>query len=182
MYFCLYVAECESIMTRIKQPVHEGGAALTINFVPREDMRRMIDFLVEKGSSVTCWPDANGLTPLHRAASLNMPYNVELIRFILYHCPQSAEICDASGRSILHLLISRMPSYQEGKKLLSFKEIYALRNYQDQQGNTPLHGAVWNEDINMVRVLLESSTKLSIKNTEGISVASLIQEHNLLEV
>uniref|UniRef100_A0A803KQH7 PGG domain-containing protein n=1 Tax=Chenopodium quinoa TaxID=63459 RepID=A0A803KQH7_CHEQI len=151
-------------------------------FVHGEDMSSMIYFLVEKGSCVTCWPDANGLTPLHRAASLGMPFNIEVIRSILYHFPQSAEVCDTLGNSILHLLIGRMPSYLEGKNLLKFKEIFALRNYQDQRGNTPLHIAARSKDINMVRVLLEFSTKLSIKNKEGISVASLIQQHNLHEV
>lgn len=180
--FFYKLAESESIMARIKQPINKGGAALWIKFVPGEDMSTVITFLVEKWSHVTCWPDANGSTPLHQAASLNTPYNLQVIRTILYHWPQSAEVCDASGKTILHLMINRMPSYQEATNLLKFKEIYALRNYQDQQGNTPLHIAAINLDINMVRVLLESSTKLSIKNMEGNSAASLIQQHNLLQV
>ncbi|XP_010696210.3 uncharacterized protein LOC104908758 [Beta vulgaris subsp. vulgaris] len=175
-------SESESIMTKVKQPINEGGAALVIKFVTGEDMSSMINFLVEKGSCVTCWPDAKGSTPLHRAASLSTPYNMQVIRTILYHSPQSVEVCDASGNSILHLLISKMPNYQEGINLLKFKEIYALRNYQNQQGNTPLHIAAKNKDINMVRVLLESSTKLSIRNMEGTSAASLIQQNNLLEI
>uniref|UniRef100_A0A803KQH6 Uncharacterized protein n=1 Tax=Chenopodium quinoa TaxID=63459 RepID=A0A803KQH6_CHEQI len=175
-------SESESIMDKIKQPITEGGAGLAITFVPGEDMSSLILFLVEKWSNVTCWPDANGSTPLHSAASLSSPYNLQVIKNILYHWPQSAEVCDASGKSILHLVITRMPNYQQVKNLLKFKEIYALRNCQDLQGDTPLHIAARNKDINMVRVLLESSAKLSIKNVEGVSAASLIQQHNLLEM
>ncbi|XP_021762023.1 ankyrin-1-like [Chenopodium quinoa] len=175
-------SESESIMAKIKQPITEGGAALATTFVPGEDMSSLILFLIEKWSHVTCWPDTNGSTPLHSAASLNSPYNLEVIKKILYHWLQSAEVCDASGKSILHLVITRLPNYQQVKNLLKFKEIYVLRNCQDILGDTPLHIAARNKDINMVRVLLESSTKLSIKNMEGVSVASLIQQHNLLEM
>ncbi|KAL2933617.1 Ankyrin-1 [Bienertia sinuspersici] len=163
----------ESIVSRIKQLhlFNEGGQVNSnVKFVPEEDMSSVINFLVEKGSCVTCWGDANGLTPLHRAAALSIPYHLQVIRFILYHCPESSEVCDGSGNSILHLLINRMPSYQEAKSLLSFKEISALRNYQDQQGDTPLHIAARNMDISMVRALLKLPSKLSIKNIHGISV------------
>ena len=91
-------------------------------------------------------------------------------------------MCDKTGKSILHLLNCKLRSYQEGINLLRFKEIYVLRNRQDHQRNTALHLAVKNMEIQMVRVLLESSVKLSIKNMEGLLVASFTQQQKLLEV
>ncbi|KAL2932698.1 Neurogenic locus notch-like protein 1 [Bienertia sinuspersici] len=118
LHICVRSTEIDSIVFRIKQLhlFNEGGQFNSnVKFVPEEDMPSVINFLVEKGSCVTCWPDANG-----------------------------------SGNSILHLLINRMPSYQEAKSLLSFKEISALRNCQDQQGDTPLHIAARNTNMSMV--------------------------------
>ncbi|KMS97172.1 hypothetical protein BVRB_7g178350 [Beta vulgaris subsp. vulgaris] len=174
-------SENKTIIAKVERPINKAGPALATKPVIGEDMLSIIEYLAENWSYVTCWPDANGSTPLHKAASLSAPYNLQVIRTILHHSPLSAEICDASGNSILHLMISRMLDYQECKDLLEIPEVYDLRNYQDQQGNTPLHIAAKNMDINMVRVLLESSTKL-LNNIEGISAASLIQQNNLLEV
>ncbi|XP_021720237.1 ankyrin-1-like [Chenopodium quinoa] len=172
----------ESIMSRVQQPLDEGGAALTIRSAPQEDMSVMIKLLVEKASNVTCFPDAKGLTPLHRVATLITPYNIQFTKLILDNCPQSAEVCDNTGKSILHLLINKIPNYHETLNLLNRKEMYALRNHQDHHGNTPLHVAAKNMDINMVRFLLESSAKLNINNMEGISAASAIQQQDVLQM
>uniref|UniRef100_A0A803M9Z5 PGG domain-containing protein n=1 Tax=Chenopodium quinoa TaxID=63459 RepID=A0A803M9Z5_CHEQI len=179
----VYYSESKSIMASIRQSINEGGGgALTIKSAPEKDMSEMIKSLVEEASYVTCWLDAEGLTPLHRVASLAAPHNIQLTKFILEHCPHSAEICDKNGKSILHLLINKIPNYQEAKNLFSHEEIYALRNYQDNQGNAPLHIAAKNMDKNVMRVLLESSTKLYIYNTEGVSAASLIQQEDMLQL
>uniref|UniRef100_A0A803KQH8 Uncharacterized protein n=1 Tax=Chenopodium quinoa TaxID=63459 RepID=A0A803KQH8_CHEQI len=175
-------SESESIMAKVKNPINEGGADLTIESAPQENMSSMIELLVEKASKVTCWPDANGLTPLHRVASLITPYNILFTVFILDRCPQSAEVCDNSGKSIIHLLINKITNYPDAKNLLNIEEIYALRNYQDNQGNTPLHIAAQNVDSVMVRVLLESSAKLNINNADGISAACIIQQQDMLQI
>ncbi|KMS97176.1 hypothetical protein BVRB_7g178390 [Beta vulgaris subsp. vulgaris] len=174
--------ESYAATTIIKKLISKGEAPLQIDSEPGEDTPSMLHFLLEKGSCVSCWRDENGLTPLHRAASLRTPYNLRVIRIILNHWPQSAEVRDSFGNSILHLLISKIPNYQEGNKLLKLKEIYALRDYQNQEGDTPLHIAARNKDSNMVRVLFECSPKLTINNMEGIPAASLVQEKSLLEM
>ncbi|KMS97174.1 hypothetical protein BVRB_7g178370 [Beta vulgaris subsp. vulgaris] len=172
-------AESTSIIAGVEKSIKQPGAKLSRKFVIGEDMLHIITFLAN--SYVACWPDANGSTPLHQAALLSTPYNVEVIRTILRHWPLSAEVCDASGNSILHLMTMRMSSYDEAKTLLEIPEIYALKDSQDQQGNTPLHIAAENKNIMMVRFLLEFSAKISIKNMKGISAASLIRQHNLAE-
>ncbi|XP_021730995.1 protein ACCELERATED CELL DEATH 6-like [Chenopodium quinoa] len=135
----------------------------------------MIKVLLEKDSSIACLCDEAGSTPLHRAASIISAYNLQIIKLILYHCPQSAELRDGSRKTILHLL-KTIPNYKEGKDLLGITEVFDLRNHQDQQGNTPLHAAAINMNLNLVRVLVDSSARQSIRNKDGISAASLIQE------
>ncbi|XP_021761821.1 ankyrin repeat-containing protein BDA1-like [Chenopodium quinoa] len=168
-------SESKSIMARVRKP---------INSAHQEDINDMIEVikLVEKASFVTCWPDAKGLTPLHQVASLSSPHNIELTNFILDNCGQSAEVCDASGKSILHLLIDKIPNYQViDETLFSRREMYALRNHQDHQGNTPLHIAAKNKDINMVRFLLKSSPNLNVNNIEGTSAAFVIHQLDVLQ-
>ncbi|KAL2933618.1 Ankyrin-2 [Bienertia sinuspersici] len=178
-----HVNHCnESLMARIQQPIKKGGAAIVIKSAPEENMSNMIEFLVEKASNVASWPDAKGLTPLHRAALLITPYNLKITTLIIEHCPQSAEVCDANGKSILHLLINKTPTYSDARNLLNLREIYALRNHQDQHGNTPLHVAAKNMDINMVRVLLESQTKHNINNSDGLCATSVIQQQNVYQM
>ncbi|KAL2932919.1 Ankyrin repeat-containing protein ITN1 [Bienertia sinuspersici] len=170
-------------MKTVRQRINEGGAALMASSAMKEkNMSSMIKHLVKKASCVASWPDSKGSTPLHRAATLNKPDNLSITRLILKHFPQSAEICDANGKSILHLLINKIPTYQEAKNLLKIQQIHALRNHQDCQGNTPLHIAAKYKDINMLRVLLESETKLTINNGDGISATSLIQQQNVLQM
>uniref|UniRef100_A0A803MSN1 Uncharacterized protein n=1 Tax=Chenopodium quinoa TaxID=63459 RepID=A0A803MSN1_CHEQI len=119
--------------------------------------------------------------PIEKRKVANTPYLdmikllLEKDRLILDHCPHSAELRDGSSKTILHLL-KTIPSYKEGKDLLDVKEIFGLRNHQDKEGNTPLHMAAKNLNFYMVRVLLDSSAKQSIRNKDGISAASLIQE------
>ncbi|KAL2933619.1 Ankyrin repeat domain-containing protein 27, partial [Bienertia sinuspersici] len=117
------------------------------------------------------------------ATLLNTPYNLRIIRYIIEHWPQSTDVCDNSGNSILHLLIINriLITHQEGKNLLTMKEFYDLRNCRDHNGNTPLHIAASNMDIDMVQVIVESGTNLDIINMEGVSATSVIQQHNMTE-
>lgn len=135
----------------------------------------LIKLLVEKESCVTCWRDENGFTPLHRAASITSYYNLKIIRLMLEHCPESAEVRDSSGKTILHHL-RWIPSYDEGMELLNVPVIYAIKDYQDHQGNTPLHMAVRNQNLKLVQYLLRFPAKMNIKNKDGISALDLIEE------
>uniref|UniRef100_A0A803LAC4 Uncharacterized protein n=1 Tax=Chenopodium quinoa TaxID=63459 RepID=A0A803LAC4_CHEQI len=96
--------------------------------------------LVNQDSIVSCWADGGGLTPLHRAAFItNVNFvNLRVIKKILKCCPESAmEVDKNSGKTILHFLINRVYSYQQGKQLMQIPQIGPLKDVKDLQENTP---------------------------------------------
>ncbi|KAL2931829.1 Inversin-B [Bienertia sinuspersici] len=146
-----YETQLNSEATSFTEWLQEGTHLLPI-----------IELLLERDSSVCCWRDANGLTPLLRAATLEAPYNVEVVKVIIRHHPQSAEVYDLSGKTILHFF-SRLPNYQESKELLRLlPEIDYLVNYQDLNGNTAAHLAINNNNFYLLRALFDLSADLSI--------------------
>ncbi|XP_074281210.1 uncharacterized protein LOC141606102 isoform X1 [Silene latifolia] len=145
---------------------------------PGGDLSPIIELLLKIDSSVTCWEDANGATPLHRATSLKPAYCVPVIKAMLASCPEADEVYDeGSGQTILHRLTNhKVASYEQGLELLHIPQVYALRNIKDHQGDTPLHLASRNRDNIMVQVLLASSAKLCIQNMSGVSAGTLVRQ------
>ncbi|XP_074287802.1 uncharacterized protein LOC141612947 isoform X2 [Silene latifolia] len=143
-----------------------------------EDLWSIIERLLKIESSVTCWADTDGSTPLHRAASLEPAYCIQVIKVMLASCPEAAEVHDErSGQTVLHLLTNhQVSSYKQGLELLKIPQVYGVRNSRNHQGNTPLHLAATNRDTIMVRVLLESSPNLGLKNKSGVSAGSLARQ------
>ncbi|XP_021720220.1 uncharacterized protein LOC110687886 [Chenopodium quinoa] len=137
----------------------------------------IIKLMIEKESCIACWQDAEGRTPLHRAASITSTYTLQIIRFIINKCPKSVKVRDNSSKTILHHL-KTVPSYKEAKDLLGVPELFGLINHQDEQGNTPLHLATMNLNHFLVRALLDFSAEQSIKNYDGIPAGALIQEQS----
>lgn len=134
----------------------------------------------------TCMRDKEGLTPLLIAAQRGC---FLALRLILDHCPQSTEVCDPDGRTVLHHLninsqsqkkySNELPStgntYKELKELFSIPEISAIKDARDCYGNTPAHVALANKDFVMVRVLFEYFADFTVKNKDGVSALDLIK-------
>ncbi|KAK9726739.1 hypothetical protein RND81_05G234100 [Saponaria officinalis] len=148
------------------------------------DMWPIINALLSIDSSIACWADANGSTPLHIAISLAPAYRLPVIKKMLASCPQAAEVLEpCSGQSVLHLLANhKVPSYEEGVELMKIPQVYALRNCKNYDGDTPLHLAARNHDTIMVQVLLGHCPKLGIRNRGGVSAASLLQQHDEVSI
>ncbi|XP_021714324.1 uncharacterized protein LOC110682316 [Chenopodium quinoa] len=66
-----------------------------------QDMVNFTENLIPDNIAIVYMRDNKGLTPLLRAAESG---RIKAAQFILEHCPQSAELCDPSGRTFLHLL------------------------------------------------------------------------------
>ncbi|KAJ8440700.1 hypothetical protein Cgig2_005431 [Carnegiea gigantea] len=150
------------------------GATFVMRCPPKEaDPLPVIKLLLDVNKGAACARDANGLTPLLRAASLDSPY-ISAIKTILDYCPESINVYDSSGKTMLHLL-NELPKSTSHADLLRIPELYGLKDYQDSQGNTPAHIAVKNRNIFVVQLLLRMSANFAIKNKEGVSAAYLIQ-------
>ena len=134
--------------------------------------------LLKADSSVACWEDVEGWTPLHIATSLKPPHCLQVVNAILGSYHEAAEVHhEVTGECVLHLLTKhQITSYEEGVSLLNIQEVYAVRNCKNNLRDTPLHHAVVNDDRIMVRVLLGFYPKLDIKNKNGVTAASLVQQ------
>ncbi|XP_074287810.1 uncharacterized protein LOC141612958 [Silene latifolia] len=150
-------------------PETQATSSQRDNFLP------IIEQLLKTERSLACWANMDGSTPLHLAASLDPAYCIQVIKAMLARCPEAAAVQDErSGHTILHLLTNnQLAKYNQGVELFQIPQLSALINIKDRQGDTPLHLASRNQDRIMVRVLLESSPKLGLKNKSGVSLRSL---------
>lgn len=116
--------------------------------------------------------DNIGISPIHVAAFQG---HVKLIQLILQSRPDSFELVDNSGRNFLHVAVN------EGRKnvvkyVIENGELkYLLSNQQDNNGDTPLHLAVRNHNLVMVKLLLKIE-KLSkvLRNSDGMTALDLM--------
>ncbi|XP_021735335.1 uncharacterized protein LOC110702007 isoform X1 [Chenopodium quinoa] len=101
----------------------QGAALSTRNslFVQEnEDISSLslVSSLLEKYSEVCCLCDADGMTPLLRAAVRS---NLPVVDAIINNCPESIEICDPKGKNLLHYI--RFPTSLEARKFMEKPEI-----------------------------------------------------------
>ncbi|KAL2923656.1 Transcription factor MBP1 [Bienertia sinuspersici] len=146
-------------------------------------MVMMIVLLLEKASYVAGWRDANGLTPLHKAAYLNKTINLIVIKLIFNYCPQSVEVCDSFGKSILHHLVNRILDLSEGTDFLHQTYMDGLKNHQDHDGNTALHLSTLHSDFIMTYMLTYTfEGNLTLQNNDGLSPSSLLEQKHMSKV
>lgn len=120
--------------------------------------------------------DADGLTPLLRAATMDL---VQVVITILRYSPKSITLCDSNGRNALHLL--RLKSSHDGSALFSFPIIQKLVNEADHDGNTPLHLAIKRKDHNMASMLLDTvNIQPDVKNRNGLTPRDLMKSQQEL--
>ncbi|KAE8769159.1 protein ACCELERATED CELL DEATH 6-like [Hordeum vulgare] len=151
----------------------------------------MVDFLVQWNKSLTTQTDNDGSTPLHFASSLcqekvfranpaalyqadkngsfpiHVAASVDAIKFYHYECPDSVGLCDAKGRTLLHVAVkkSRMSivSY-----ICRTSSLAWILNMQDNEGNTALHLAIQAGSLRMFCSLFGNiGVNLNITNDHG---------------
>ncbi|KAL2938865.1 Protein ACCELERATED CELL DEATH 6, partial [Bienertia sinuspersici] len=117
-----------------------------------EEERDMVDLLVEKDVTVVYLCDADGFTPLLRAAH---SYRLKIAARILHHCPQSIKQFDSRyGRNLFHLInFSRNDDMaQVFNKMPQMKHLLTLL---DNEKNTPLHVAIEQHRFGTAKFLME---------------------------
>lgn len=127
--------------------------------------------------------DKKNRYPIHIAA---VEGHVGVIRLILRTNPDACEVVDKSGRNFLHVAVKHerieVVKYviEEGMLLQ-----YLLTNQQDNDGNTPLHLAVRNHHLGIVRLLLKvKKLHKLVRNSWGMTPLDLatfdIKSHSKL--
>ena len=79
---------------------------------------------------------------------------------------------DTNGKNILHHLskVNNSENNNLIEKVLALNSSSDFINKQDNQGNTPIHCSVLNNNMSMCQTLIESGGNKKIKNNEGLFV------------
>uniref|UniRef100_M8BDD1 Uncharacterized protein n=1 Tax=Aegilops tauschii TaxID=37682 RepID=M8BDD1_AEGTA len=109
-------------------------------------------------------PDNNGSFPTHVAASVDDTY---AINAFLRESPSCAGLCDARGRTFLHVAVDKMKIWTVCFASLT-RSLSWMLNMQDNDGNTALHLAVQTGRLRIVCALLGNRlVHLNLTNEKG---------------
>jgi ankyrin repeat protein len=109
-------------------------------------------------------PDHAGFFPIHVAASVGASWNVDMF---VKRCPGSADLCDAKGRTFLHVAVEKKEAnvIRSACRNLSLSWIM---NMVDNDGNTALNLAVEAGSLQMFCPLLANpEVNLNLPNSRG---------------
>jgi len=98
--------------------------------------------------------------------------NSEVVRFMIdNNMFNNIESIDENGKNLLHHLSSYNDNNQDLlNRIISINNSDNFINKQDKKGNTPIHCAVINNNMNMCHNLIENGGNKKIKNNEGLFV------------
>ncbi|KAG5551395.1 hypothetical protein RHGRI_009722 [Rhododendron griersonianum] len=148
----------------MRQRDDHGKAA--IHYAVEANYRVLVDQILEADPSIALFPNNDGHTPLLGAASRGLKY---LCKEILMKCPESIEARNHEGRHALHLC-----KFRDVRFLMRIPEILELLNEGDEEGNTPLHLAIKENDYEKAMLLASSaSIELGAVNKEGLTALDL---------
>lgn len=144
----------------------EGQSRYLLNLF---GLGNMLDHFLRLYKDAACLRDIQGFTPLLSAARFGLLW---ALKVILDHCPESVEVYDFKGRTIVHH--AHFSDYRDLEEFFKIPEINALKNVKDSEGNTPGHLAVKNENLLLLKALHEFQADFSLNNDLDISVGELI--------
>ncbi|XP_074275114.1 uncharacterized protein LOC141599106 [Silene latifolia] len=105
--------------------------------------------------------DEGGMTPILKAAKQS---NICAIQAIASEFPETAEMCDSDGQTILHLV--KIKRYEDAKTLMKIPQIVCLKDQQDCFGNTPA--------LVVVKDIIEQHNKSQMKCEFGMPKTALL--------
>lgn len=151
----------------MRQPDNRGKVA--IHHAVEAHCGDLLVRILKADASMALLPDAEGYTPLLRAASGG---NWLLCRKILRMCPESIEARNREGQNALHL--GKVDFFTIDFKVLKMPEIWELLNVGDDEGDTPLHLAVKENQYEKALLLTSSaSIDLGAVNKQGLTALDL---------
>ncbi|KAF7138492.1 hypothetical protein RHSIM_Rhsim07G0250900 [Rhododendron simsii] len=148
----------------MRQRDDHGKAA--IHYAVEASYWVLAHLMLKADASIALFPDNDGHTPLLQAASSGYDFSC---KEILKMCPESIEARNHEGRHALHLCKCRGARF-----LMRIPEILELLNEGDDEGNTPLHLAIKENDYKKAMLLSSSnSVDLGAVNKEGLTALDL---------
>lgn len=141
-------------------PLHFAAARLGHWWQPSLVCSQVLD----ANPSALYQSDHEGLYPIHVAASVGAKCNI--VKF-LEKCPSSAFLCDAKGRTFLHVAVEKR-QVETVRYACQNQSLKQILNMQDSDGNTALHLAVQSGNIVIFCALFGNrQVELSLTNGKG---------------
>ncbi len=160
------IREVQTLLERgvdIDAKNEEGWAALHL-VVLGEDVK-MAQLLIEQGASLEIAATSHGQTPLHMAV---LRGREEMMR-LLIEAGVEVDKGDATGCTPLYYGVDQPlgEGWTSISDLVTLLQAGASINAQNLGGNTPLHGATYQGDLEVVAFLIKNGASVSIRNKKG---------------
>lgn len=119
----------------------------------------------------------DGDTPLHIAARKG---DVKMMQLLVQDGNASVRLPDGNGNLSLHLFLNRkIPASDWGRAIDLLRKDINI-NFKGQDGNTPLHLAARQGDIEIMSKVLREGGDSTLKNDEGKIPENLISDRSVL--
>ena len=150
--------------------VQTTGGWTALHLACRNATKATVDLLLKYNANIQL-RDNNGRTPFHFAA---LNDNQELIKYLFEKYPDMVNLQRNDGKTFLHLVceenLVKTLRFLFDFDFCSLLDFNALTN----DGLTPLESATKNGHVEVVKFLLENSTKLKI-TVNGMYLSTLAQ-------
>ncbi|RZF44009.1 hypothetical protein LSTR_LSTR007281 [Laodelphax striatellus] len=134
----------------------------------------IVELLVNNGADVNVMPKGKALPPLFQAVTLG---SQKAASTLIEAGASLSIIHDKTEKNIFHMAVeSGKPSMI--KQLLKHQnDVKNYINLGDNEGNTPLHQAAYQGNVECLKLLINNGGDLAIETTEGLSVIYAIYQH-----
>lgn len=150
-----------------------------LHHAAKERSYNVLQFLIQKGGSMSTLNE-NSTTPFHYLidGACMAASEIDVLKLVeLAMTPGILGIGNEAGDTPLHRVTAACVGSPKGRELLTFLlGKGADVNVSNKKGNTPLLIAVWNKDIDTVKLLLENGADFTQKSAKGDSALSAAKE------
>ncbi|KAJ0105814.1 hypothetical protein Patl1_19443 [Pistacia atlantica] len=137
--------------------------------------QELVTWLIQIDSELVRVKSKGLVTPLHYAAEIDDDSN---LADFLYVCPSSIRDLTVTGETAVHVAVKN-GSRRALKVLLKWIQRFdkeGILNWEDEEGNNALHTAISENQIEVVKLLIEYM-EVNKKNRQGLTALYIFDNH-----
>jgi ankyrin repeat protein len=162
----------------VNKPNKRESGETALHVAVCEDSLEIVKYLCENGGQKVCnRNEYSDVTPLHLAASAG---KLEIVKYLAGRVDH-VDICDQKGNTPLHYAVSEMVSYNSDV-IRCLVELGADIHQGNRCGETPLHLAVENGKLEMLKYFDERGANFDLQNANGCSLLHCAAKETNLEI